>query len=429
MSSSDSLKQQTQRLVTEATKQTLEVLQLNNNDSVFYFMLSLIIVVFIIFLVISWIVYTLKKYDSSCTKLNKIYLDNSKHKTSSFSSMLGDSFTVKDAVSQDRNSTNYFDHSYNSLIRNYYIKTAYNACCGDGYKNNFVTKCALKKCIELGARCLDFEIYSYNNEPIVAASTANNNSIKETYNYIKLSDVFEILNEQCFDLEFTDCAYDPMFLHFRIMSENSIIYDKIGEYIKNNLINNTDNILDDKKYNYYKSNPQNFLRANINNGDFNKKFIIMVNTLYPTTLRDSKLKNYVHLLSGTSSSGLKMYRYDQLVAAGRENPLIIDESKSSLIIALPNLNNSLENHDPLLALGNGCQFVAMKFQNLDNNLLGYYKMFADSGGNDGGNGFSFILKPKELREDILPPDPPVDVVELNPAGSDSIGGGGQWWTG
>ena len=34
----------------------------------------------------------------------------------------------------------------------------------DGYKNNFVDLCALDTCIKFGARCLDFEIYSYNGE-------------------------------------------------------------------------------------------------------------------------------------------------------------------------------------------------------------------------------------------------------------------------
>ena len=51
----------------------------------------------------------------------------------------------------------------------------------------------IKKCIFQGVRCLDFEIYSYNDEPIIAASTANNNSIKETYNFIKLNKALEII--------------------------------------------------------------------------------------------------------------------------------------------------------------------------------------------------------------------------------------------
>ena len=44
----------------------------------------------------------------------------------------------------------------NKLI-NYHVKSAYNCCCGDGYKNNFVAICALEKCIAIGCRFLDFD--------------------------------------------------------------------------------------------------------------------------------------------------------------------------------------------------------------------------------------------------------------------------------
>jgi hypothetical protein len=364
-----------------------------------YIALSLVIVSFIVFFVLSWVYNTLRKKDAACGKLNKIYKDISRHKTSSY-------FTIHSNVhaKQKTNPTNYFDNQYNSLIKNYYIKTAYNACCGDGYKNNFVNICALEKCIEVGARCLDFEIYSYNGEPIVASSTANNNSIKETYNYIKLTDVFDILREHSFDETKTSAGNDPMFLHFRIMSENKTIYDKFGDYIKDYLIRDRSNIVDYEKYNY-KNNPNDdILLKHLGSSIFNKKFIIMVNTLHVPILDNSKLSKYVHIRSG--SKVLRLYRYEQVIAAGKNNPLMIDESHRSLIMVLPNIDNTLKNYDPLLPFNNGCQFVAMKFQNIDNNLVGYYKMFKDSG------GFSFVLKPNNLRKDIIPPEEPVEGIAV-----------------
>ena len=264
--------------------------------------------------------------------------------------------------------------------------------------------CALEKCIELGARCLDFEIYSYKGEPIVAASTANNNSIKETYNYIKLIDVFNELNRLSFDSGTgTNCANDPMFLHFRIMSENKVIYDKFGEYIEKYLINNKDNIVDIKRYNYKNTDQDSFLLAHIASGEFNRRFIIMVHTLHVPILDNSKLAKYVHVRSG--STACRLIRYENVVAAGKNNPMMIDESHRSLIIVLPNINNSIVNSDPLLPISNGCQFVGMKFQNIDNNLVGYYKMFTDNG------GFSFVLKPNNLRRDKIPAEP---IPEDNP---------------
>ena len=392
-------------LVSDGKKQLSEFLTLDGDKSYIYFILSIVIVAFIIFLLITWIFHTLSKKDAACKKLNTIYLANSRHKTTSFFTNLKQIKSV-----QVTSPKNYFDNTNKCLMKNYYIKTAYNACCGDGYKNNFVNICALEKCIEVGARCLDFEIYSYNGEPIVASSTANNNSIKETYNYIKLTELFNILKNKSFDQTYTSCANDPMFLHFRIMSENKIIYDKFGEYIEQYLINNSgmselDNLVDIKLYNYKNTDQNTFLQEHIGDAKFSRRFIIMVHTLHVPILDNSKLAKYVHIRSGSNSS--KLLRYEQVVAAGRNNPLMIDDSHRNLMIVLPNINNSLENYDPLLPLNNGCQFVAMKFQNIDNNLVGYYKMFTDYGGH------SFVLKPNDLRRDIIPAEEPAIGVSLN----------------
>lgn len=363
-----------------------------------YLIFSLIIIVLIVVLLFSWFYKTLGLKEESCKKLDIIYQNNS-FQTKSF--IMNNNISA----TKDNNSKNYFDNEYECLLKNYYIKTAYNCCCGDGYKNNFVSECALIKCINLGARCLDFEIYSYNGEPIVAASTANNNSIKETFNYLKLSDVFDILNSQAFSDIHTSCFNDPMFLHFRIMSENKTIYDKIGTYIKENLDKDNRYLLDENKYNYLHIQSDKILTNHIVSYDIKKKFIIMVNTKNNNLMDNSKLKKYVNIRSG--SKNMKLLRYENVVAMGNNNPVLIDDSKTSLIMVLPNLNNRLENHDPILPQVNGCQFIAMKFQNLDNNLYSYLKQFKDYG------NFSFILKPNTLRLDENEPIQPREPSNLN----------------
>ena len=49
----------------------------------------------------------------------------------------------------------------------------------------------------------------------------------------------------------------------------------------------------------------------------------------------------------------------------------------------------------------------MKFQNIDNNLVGYYKMFTEKG------KYSFVLKPNDLRKDIIPAEPIPEDAPLN----------------
>ena len=56
------------------------------------------------------------------------------------------------------------------MFRDYYIRTAYNACC-TGQWHSVVSTYALRDVIKQGARCLDFEIYSLQDQPVVATST------------------------------------------------------------------------------------------------------------------------------------------------------------------------------------------------------------------------------------------------------------------
>ena len=103
----------------------------------------------------------------NCNKMNKIYKDAAKIH----------SFNPENA-----------DFKYN--LRDYYIKTAYNACSAGQFKNDFVNICALKNCIKQGARCLDFEVYSVGNEPVVATSSVDDYSVKETYNSVSKGETF-----------------------------------------------------------------------------------------------------------------------------------------------------------------------------------------------------------------------------------------------
>jgi hypothetical protein len=83
----------------------------------------------------------------------------------------------------------------------YYIKTAYNACSGGAYRNSYVDISHLKTVIKQGVRCLDFEIYSIDNQPVVATSTSNDFFVKETFNYVPFggeNGVMDTINNHAF---------------------------------------------------------------------------------------------------------------------------------------------------------------------------------------------------------------------------------------
>jgi len=333
--------------------------------------ITFIIIFFILFSVLSWIYNTLSNKSRSCVRINSIYKEGNDLRT--------DAAALKHEGAEK-----------DILVKNFFIKTAYNCCCVDGYKNNWVDGCALRKCIYQGARCLDFEIYSYNNDPIIAASTANNNSIKETYNFMKFQDVLNIIKNENHSNKIDNHA-DPLFLHFRIMSDNINIYKKMATLIKSVLFNNND-----QNRNRCNIKEKNLVMSNIN--ELQNRYIIMVNAKNYVNVQQTDLIDYVNLQSGGPNLGL--LRYQTLLAAGDNNALLKAQTKRSLFIVLPDLNNSIENYDWTKAYNNGCQFIAMKFQNVDNQLIHYNKiMFIENINNINGEALrAIILKPPNLIE-------------------------------
>jgi len=294
-----------------------------------------------------------------------------------------------------------FDNSNSTLI-NYYVKSAYNCCCGDGYRNNFVDLYALEKVIGNGCRFLDFEVYSYNNDPIVASSTADNNNIKETYNALLLKDVLTKTTETAFDETKTICANDPLILNFRIMSTNLTMLEKIGDLFEEYLdrsINSNFSLLKAYKDSAIK---------NVKMIDLYRKIIIICvfnpnpNIIINTKLE--KLAKYINL----KGNGLdcKTYRHENIVAKGLNNSNFIQETQRYFTIVLPNvLDNSIDNFDYSISYLSGCHAICMKHQNLDNNLTSYNGIFSD------GSKFSWKQKAGSLLN--IAPDPIINSQGIN----------------
>ena len=75
---------------------------------------------------------------------------------------------------------------------------------------------------------LDFEIYSYNDKPVIAASSVDSFDIKETFNYLDFDEAMNWVGQIAFSPAFCSNNEDPLILNLRIMSENVIIYPQIA---------------------------------------------------------------------------------------------------------------------------------------------------------------------------------------------------------
>ena len=70
-------------------------------------------------------------------------------------------------------------HKRPTSLKDYYILGSYNSCCGGEVFNNWMDVGILENTIKMGPRVLDFEIFSLNGVPIVAASLKNANTKNE----------------------------------------------------------------------------------------------------------------------------------------------------------------------------------------------------------------------------------------------------------
>ena len=304
-----------------------------------------------------WYIYSKATLDSkNCRVMNDLYQD----------------FALIRSIDAKNNE---FSHN----LRDYYIKTAYNCCSAGSTKNDYVNICALKNCIKQGVRCLDFEIYSVNNTPVISVSSQKSFDIKESYNAVSFDNAMDTISNYAFSGSTCPNPSDPLLIHLRIMSNNKPIYDMMANIIYKKLSRR----LLGKDYSYENNN------KNLGKTPLVKlinKVIIMVDKSNPL-FSDTLLDEYVNIAS--HSVFMRALRFNDVKYTPDMNELI-DFNKKHMSIVLPDVSNSNINPSSTLSLNYGCQMVALSFQNFDSSLEYYNEMFDIAGS-------AFILKPIELR--------------------------------
>jgi len=269
---------------------------------------------------------------------------------------------------------------FNYKLRDYYIKTAYNACCAGGFKNDFVNVCALKNCIKQGARCIDLEVYSLNDKPVIATSSIDDFTIKETYNSIPFHTAMGVISDYAFSGSTSPCPDDPLILHLRIMSNNHKIYNEMARDLHTKL----ERRLLGPEYSY-ENNQRNIGEEPLLN--FRGKVIIVVDKSNPL-FESTSLDEYVNLSS--NSIFMRKVRYSYGIKFAQDTSEITEYNKKNMTICLPDLTSAPTNYSVSIPMKYGCQMVALSFQNYDENMKFYEKFF-------NGVGYSFALKPEHLR--------------------------------
>ena len=279
-------------------------------------------------------------------------------------------------------------------LRNFYIKTALNCCCLGEWKNNYVDVVALQSAIADGYRCLDFEIYSEDDKPVVAASTKGSFYYKETYNSILFSDAMAAVSQIAFTVTKAVNSTDPLFIHLRLKSNNAKILPEIVSVINAQFGNK----LLSENYNYlYGGNNL----GQVPMSELVGKVIIMADISNPLCV-DKDLPLFQIINFGSNSPFLHQLQYEMGVKNTPDMDELIDHNKKNMSIVFPDAPFK-ENANFNVAKVFGCQLIGMMPQVKDINLEIYNKAFEDA-------GTAFILKPPELcyQAVVIETPPPQD---------------------
>jgi hypothetical protein len=260
-----------------------------------------------------------------------------------------------DALNPNKNTAMTTVVPNNNALNNYYIKSAYNCCSLGSYKNDYVGICALKNVLRQGVRGLDFEIFSIDNKPVIATSTTNNFSAKETFNYIDFEEALLFITRNAFNNLFVNNSGDPIIIHLRFKSENIKMYENLAA-----ILSKYQSYFIDKQYN------------NVNLGSVSiqalmGKISILVNDYSKTYATCDALMEYVNMTSG--SGNMRMQTFSDIKNGDSNQHVdLINFNKQFMTICVPDKETSQVNPDITFFKDTGCNMFALMYQFQDQNL-------------------------------------------------------------
>lgn len=267
--------------------------------------------------------------------------------------------------------------TFQNKLKNYYILTAYNCCSIGSLQNDFVSTCALTSILMQGVRCLDMEIYSINNQPVVATKGAFNTNIatKETYNSVPFSSVMTVISQNAFSSANVPNSTDPLFLHLRFSSQNTQMFQNLA-----NTFQQYDSLLLGSNYSYA-NNGQNFGDTNLS--ELQNKIVVFADQSNSSFLDVPQLLEYVNMVSNGLYMRCLNY-YDVLNTP--DLPELQLYNCINMTIVLPDQQSNSVNPNPSVCMEAGCHFVAMQFQQINDPNLQQCIAFFNQ------NGYAFALK-------------------------------------
>lgn len=121
------------------------------------------------------------------------------------------------------------------ILGDFHILGSHNSCVTTSIDDGFVSTEMLEHVISMGIRYVDLEIYSIKGQTVVSAGnkipeSGNGDSMcmKTAYNELPIRDVLKSIYKKAFDSKHGN---KPMFVQFRIKSEQKRVYQDLAEAI------------------------------------------------------------------------------------------------------------------------------------------------------------------------------------------------------
>lgn len=266
-------------------------------------------------------------------------------------------------------------------LRDYYVMSSFNSCTGGDFVDSCVDSKPLSILLQAGVRFLDFEIYSIENIPVVAASDTSEFSYKSTFNSVPFEKVITTIRDQ------PNLTMDPLFIHLRVHTNNTnAINDMhriIVQHIRNRLYSN-----------HTVDNTENFGNTPIS--ELRGRIIIFCQK--NNSITSSKLHNITNAYTETNIHQLLRY-FDVRHSTSQEQLIELNRIHNTIVI--PDKSYYARNFDSNVCFDAGCQFITMSFQHLNVHLKEYVKRFNEYGS-------AFMIKPEKLRYKETPIEKPTE---------------------
>jgi|TARA_B110000003_G_scaffold99488_1_gene101637 hypothetical protein len=301
-------------------------------------------------------------------------------------------------------------HKRPTSLKDYYILGSYNSCCGGEVFNNWVDLEILENTIKMGPRVLDFEIFSQNGVPMVAASLKNatgqsDSYSKDTLNHLEILDVLDTCKKAFQGIE-TANSNDLLILNFRIKTSNTAalntLYDNIMSVFQSQLVN--------PSYGFGGRD------KNVINEDIKKLSQKVIVSVYDVTntFKETNLFKITHICNNMDVKGMGAMEYikNYDVQYGTDQKDMIKKNKLLLKMVIPDETNEKENPPQKVHMENGCQISLMRFMVYDTNLKETLTFFSK-------NKTALVLKPDDYRYKPIrlakpkPMDPRVKKILMN----------------